>query len=81
LVDDDAGVIHRLDGYTGSLPGDLFEAIVGPETCANERLQQGPPILYNAELANEPQSSSERTASPPSLLNRILTGTNIVRKC
>jgi hypothetical protein len=44
LVDDDAGAIHRLDGYAGSLPGDLFEAIVGPETCANERLQQGPPF-------------------------------------
>jgi hypothetical protein len=28
---------------------------------------------------SRPQSSPERTASPPSLLNRILTGTNIVR--
>src|SRR5277367_1926472 len=67
LVDDDAGVIHRLDGYAGPLPGDLFEAIVGPETCANvygERLQQGAPILYNAELASDPQSSPERNRLP-----------------
>jgi hypothetical protein len=36
-VDDDAGVIHRLNGYAGPLPGDLFEAIFGPENL-RERL-------------------------------------------
>jgi len=66
LVEGDAGVIRRLDGYADPLPGDLFEAIVGSETCANvcgERLQQGRP--FSTTPSWRMTSNYHQSAPPP----------------
>jgi hypothetical protein len=66
LVDGDAGVIRRLDGYADPLLGDLFEPIVGSETCANvcgERLQQGPP--FSTTPSWRVTSNYHQSAPPP----------------